>query len=128
MVDSVSVAGAEVLQAPSRRVPPAALGLEAAVGSIGNAEATGSGGAGRLISTGGDTAGGDSAVGVETAGEAPGSASVIGGGGGRATPEDAAAEVGRDDAAAEVGRDVGSATLSAVGSMLSGTWMYKVAA
>lgn len=128
MVDSVSVAGAEVLQASSRRVPPAALGLEAAVGSIGNAEATGSCGAGLLIGTGGDTAGGDSAVGVETAGEASGSASVIGGGCGRAAPEDAAAEVGRDDAAAEVGRDVGGTTLSAVGSLLSGTWMHKVAA
>ena len=131
-MDGVSVAGAEVLHASSRREPPVALGLEAAAG-IDAAEATAGGGAGRPIGTGGDSAEGDSAKGVETAGEASGSATVIGGGGGgRAATEDApAAEAGRDDAAADVGRDVGrdvgSPTLSAVGSMLRGTWMHGVA-
>ena len=115
----VSVAGAEVLQASSRLVLPAARGLEAAAG-IGAPAFTGSGGgAGRLISTGGDTAGGDSAVGAETAGKALGRATVIGDEGRRTAAE---------EAAAEVGRDVGSATLSAVGSMLRGTWMHRVAA
>ena len=131
-MDGVSAAGAELPQVSSRRVPPVALGLEAAAG-IDAEEATAGGGAGRPIGTGGDNAGGDSAKGVETAGEASGSAAVIGGGGGgRAATEDApAAEAGRDDAAAEggrdVGREVGSPTLSAVGSMLRGTWMRRVA-
>ena len=59
-MDGVSVAGAEVLHASSRREPPVALGVEAAAG-IDAEEATAGGGAGRPIGTGGDNAGGNSA-------------------------------------------------------------------